>query len=51
MAAELGKTGEQLEKLEAADVALGLTDETVFKELHLDKSKNAPEPLLQGEWK
>jgi hypothetical protein len=49
--AELGKTGEQLEKLEEADVALGLTDETVFEELHLDKSRNLPEPLVEGEWK
>lgn len=48
--AELGKTGEQLEKLEEADVALGLTDATVFEELHLDKAKYHAEPVVEGEW-
>ena len=50
MFAELGKTGEQLEKLEEADVALGLTDATVFEELHLDKAKYHAEPVVEGEW-
>lgn len=48
--AELGKTGEQLEKLEEADVALGLTDKTVFEELHLDKAKYHAEPVVEGAW-
>jgi hypothetical protein len=50
MCTELGKTGEQLEKLEEADVALGLTDKTVFEELHLDKAKYHAEPVVEGAW-
>jgi hypothetical protein len=46
----LGKTGEQLEKLEEADVALGLTDNTVFEELHLDKAKYHDEAIVEGVW-
>jgi len=47
---DLAKAGEQLEHLEEADAALGLTDDRVFKELRLDRAKYPTEPL-HGEWK
>jgi len=45
---ELGETGEYLEALEKID-ARRLTNQKLFQELHLDRKKFHPEPLLKGE--
>jgi hypothetical protein len=47
---ELGETGEYIEHLEEID-AKRLTDDKLFQELHLDKKKFHPDPLLEGIWK
>lgn len=47
---EFGKTGEELEEMELRD-AKRLSDDKLFTELHMDKKKNPPEPLLKGIWK
>jgi hypothetical protein len=47
---ELGETGEYIEELEKID-AKRISDDKLFQELHLDKKKHSPVPLLQGLWK
>jgi len=47
---ELGEAGEYLEELEKAEEKR-LSDDTLFKELHLDMKNIPPQPLLYGEWK
>lgn len=47
---ELGEAGEYLEELKNID-AKHLSNNKLFEELHLDKKKHSPKPLLLGEWK
>jgi hypothetical protein len=47
---DLGKEGEQLEEFEKLDEKR-LTDDKLFKELHLTKKDHPPQPLLKGTWK
>jgi len=47
---DLGKEGEELEEFEKIDEKR-LTDDKLFKELHLTKAEHPPEPLLEGTWK
>jgi len=47
---DLGKEGEELEEFEKIDEKR-LTDDKLFKELHLTKAEHPPQPLLEGTWK
>jgi len=47
---ELGEIGKELERMEKIDEKR-LTDDKLFKELHMNKSEHPPEPLIKGEWK
>jgi len=47
---ELGEAGEYLEELQHID-ARKITDEKLWKELHLRKSDHPSAPLLKGKWK
>jgi len=48
--AELGETGEFLEELEEVD-AKKLTNEKLWKELHLKKAEHPGDAILRGKWK
>jgi hypothetical protein len=46
---EMGQVGEELEEFEKVD-ARRVTDESIFKDLHLKKSEHPRRPLTKGEW-
>jgi len=48
---EFGELGAEMEKEEQRDMKKLRPASKLFEELHLDKKKYFPQPLLQGDWK